>query len=76
MLIVYKLNCFCEISFIGQTLRNFNTQNKEHLPACISKNIREKYETLTITTKNPTKRFSIAELLINNKGCAKNYQIS
>ena len=35
--IIYKFNCFCGISYIGQTSRHLKTRLNEHLPKCILK---------------------------------------
>ena len=40
--VVYKFNCFCERSYISQTLRHFKTRLKEYLPACVLKFIEKK----------------------------------
>ena len=74
--IVYKFNCFCDKSYIGQTSRHFKTRIKEHLPACVLKFIEKEPEIMTTATKNVIKRSSVAEHLVNNRECAKEYDLS
>ena len=40
--IIYKFNCFCEKSYIGQTSRHLKTRISEHIPKFILKFIDEK----------------------------------
>ena len=74
--IIYKFNCFCGKSYIGQTSRHFKTRVNEHIPKCILKFIDEKTKNKTKTVVNASKRSSIAEHLINNTNCANNYDSS
>ena len=74
--VVYKLNCFCDKSYIGQTSRNFKTRIKEHLPACVLKFVEKQPEIKKTATSNAAKRSSVAEYLIKNRGCARKYDIN
>ena len=74
--IVYKFNCSCERSYIGQTSRHLKTRKKEHLLAFVLKFIEKQPEIKTTATKNAAKRSSVAEHLINNRDCARKYDIS
>ena len=74
--IIYKFNCFCEKSYIGQTSRHLKTRVNEHIPKCVLNFIKEKTNNKTKAVLNATKRSSIAEHLINNVNCAKNYDLS
>ena len=71
-----KFNCFCDKSYIGQTSRHSKTRIKEYLPTCVIKLIEKEPKIITIATENATKRSSVAEHLVNNKECAKNYDSS
>ena len=74
--IIYKFNCFCERSYIGQTSRHFKTRIREHLPKCVTNFMKEKTNNKTKAVINAAKRSSIAEHLINNTDCANNYLLS
>ena len=74
--IVYKFNCFCDKSYIGQTSRHLKTRIKEHLPTCVLKFMIKKPKNMTTTTENATKRSSVAEHLVINRKCAKKYDLS
>ena len=50
--------------------KTFRIRIKEHLPACVLKFIEES-GIKTTATKNAAKTFSIAEHLINKRGCAR-----
>ena len=74
--IIYKFNCFCDKSYIGQTSRHLKTRLNEHIPKCILKFIDEKTKIKTKAVVNATKRSSIAEHLVNNTNCANNYDLT
>ena len=40
--IIYKFNCFCEKSYIGQTSRHLKTRVNEHIPKFVLNFIKEK----------------------------------
>ena len=73
---VYKLNCFCERSYISQASRHLKARMKKYLPPCVLKIIEEDPEIKTTATKNAAKRSSVAENLINNRDCARKYEVS
>ena len=52
--IVYKLNCFWDKSYIGQTSRHLKTK-KDHLPTCVVKLMEKEPKNITIATENATK---------------------
>ena len=72
----YGLNCFWDKSYIRQTLRHLKTRIKEHLPTCVVKFIEKEPKIMTIATENATKISSVADNLVNNKECSKNYDLS
>ena len=53
--LVYKFNCFCGKSYIGQTLRHVKTRIKEHLPTCVVKFIEKEPKNMTTATDNKPK---------------------
>ena len=44
---------------------------KEHLPTLVVKFMEKEPKNMTRETENATKRFSVAEHLVNNRECAK-----
>ena len=74
--IVYKSNCFCEKRYIRQTSRHLKTKVNENIHKCVINFIKEKTNSKTKAAINATKRFTIAEHLINNIYCANNYDKS
>ena len=74
--IIYKINCFCEKSYIGQTSRHLKIRLNEHIPKCILKFIDEKTKIKMKVVVNAIKRWSIAEHLVKNTNCANNYDSS
>ena len=60
--IVYKFNCSCEKSYIGQTSRNLKTRIKEHLPACVLKFIEKEPEIKTTATKTQQKDLQLQNI--------------
>ena len=73
---MYKFNCSCEKSYIGQTSRHINTRIEEHLLVYALKLIDKEPEIKTTATENASKRSSVAEHLINNRDGARKYDIS
>ena len=61
--------------YIGQTSRHLKTRVNEHIPKCVLNFIKKKTNNKTKAVINVTKRSSIAEHLINNVNCAKNYDL-
>ena len=49
---------------------------KEHLPTLVVKFMEKEPKNMTRETENATKRFSVAEHLVNNRECAKKYDLS
>ena len=74
--IVFKFNCLCDKSYVGQTSRHFKTRIKEHPPACVLEFIEKEPEIMATASKNAAKRSSVAEHLVNNRDCAKKYDLS
>ena len=70
--VIYRFNCFCEKSYIGQTSRHLKTRLKEHVPKCVEIFIEGKVNIKSLALINATKRSSIAEHLVNNLDCGKN----
>ena len=73
-MVIYQFNCFCEDSFVGMTLRQFDKLIKEHNPKSIVEFCK------MINKENKCKRVvnfwkisAIAEYLVNNPDCASNY---
>ena len=60
--VIYKFNCFCERSYIGQTSRHFKTKIKGHLPACVLKFVEEEPEINTTATKNAAKDLQLQNI--------------
>ena len=54
--IIYKINCFCEKSYIGQTSRHLKIRLNEHIPKCILKFIDEKTKIKMKVVVNAIKR--------------------
>ena len=74
--IVYKFNCFCDKSYISQTSRHLKTKIKEHLPTFVVKFMEKEPKSMTIAPENASKRSSVAKHLVNNRECAKKYDLS
>ena len=73
---VYTFKCCCSDSYIGQTSRHLETRIKEHVPKCVREHIKNSPKTTSIATLNAMNRSSIAEHLIKNPICGKNFNDS
>ena len=56
--------------------RHLKTRKKDHLPTCVVKFFEKEPKIMTRATKSATKRSSVAKHLVNDKKCAKNYDLS
>ena len=74
--VVYTFECCCSDSYIGQTSRHLETRIKEHVPKCVREHIKNSPKTTSIATLNAINRSSIAEHLIKNPICGKNFNDS
>ena len=74
--IVYKFNCFCEEAILDKLQGISKPESGNIYLDARYLFIEEEPEIKTTATKNSAKRSSIAEHLINNRDCARKYEIS
>ena len=68
--VLYRFTCSCDSSYIGRTTRTLQTRIDEH----VSKDVKEKISKTKQQPKRPLIHSSaIAEHLLNNLECGKNY---
>ena len=67
--VVYRYNCFCERSYIGQISRHLRTRIKEHVPKCVKDFIEGKNNNKTKALINATRKSAIADHLVNYPNC-------
>ena len=68
--VLYRFKCSCDSAYIGKTSRRLQDRINEHVPANVRKIISQ---TLSIPTRKLVHSSAIAEHLLNNPGCGKNY---
>ena len=71
--VVYRYQCCCDNSYVGQTSRRFIDRIKEHVPKCVKEFIKEPTQNFkeSKTLENASKRSTIAQHLLENKECGK-----
>ena len=76
-MVIYQLKCFCENSYTGLIIRQLKKMVKEHIPACINifLNLANKKEKSSSKIISAIKGSAFAEHLVNNQGCAKNFNL-
>ena len=72
--VVYRYNCFCKRSYIGQTSRHLRTRIKEHVPKCVRDFVEGKNNKKTKALINATRKSAIADHLFNYPNCGNNYE--
>ena len=71
-----KFKWFCESSYIGQISRHLKTRISEHVPKCIISHISDKKDKKSVAVKHAMTKRAIAEHLVNNTCCGRNFDIS